>query len=98
MQQVVSSQEVKDYLGIDYDDDMTERRIEHSIRVADSFLVGALGRNYPKADPRAKELALMVISDIFDHRELTQKETAMYRKLAHDFELQLRLEMQGNEI
>lgn len=89
----VTNQDVKDYLGIDYADEMTDRRIQHSIRVADSFMQGALGKDYPKDDPRAIELSLMVIADIFDHYALTQKERATYRKLAHDFELQMRLEM-----
>lgn len=91
--ELVSTQDVKDYLGIDFTDDMTERRIERSIRVADKFLIGALGKDYPRDDERAQELALMIIADLFDNRELSQKQASMYRKLAHDFELQLRLEM-----
>lgn len=86
-------QDVRDYLGIDFIDDMTERRLVRSINVADKFLIGALGVDYPIDDERAQELALMIIADLFDNRELSQKQESMYRKLAHDMELQLRLEM-----
>lgn len=90
---LLTPQDVKDYLGIDWSDDMVERRIAHTIKVADLFLQDAIGKDYPKDDARAKELGLMIISDLFDHHELTQKERATYRKLAHDFELQMRLEL-----
>lgn len=90
---MLTSQDVKDYLGIDWSDEAMERRITRTIAVADKFLEGAIGVDYPKDDVRAQELTLMIISDLFDHRELTQKEKAVYRKLAHDFELQIKLEL-----
>lgn len=90
---LLSSEEVKDYLGIDWTDEAMERRIKRSILVADKYLEGAIGKDYPREDPRAQELALMIIADIYDHNELTQKERTTYRKLAYDFEWQLKLEM-----
>lgn len=84
---------VKDYLGIDFTDPMTERRLLRLITVADKFLVGSLGATYPRDDVRTQELGLMIIADLYDHRELSQKQNSMYRKLAHDIELQIRLEM-----
>lgn len=90
---LVTNNEVKDYLGIDWTDDAMERRITRTIAVADKFLQGAIGTDYPTDDVRVQELTLMIIADLFDHRELTQKEQSVYRKLAHDFELQIRLEM-----
>ena len=90
---LVTNNEVKDYLGIDWTDDAMERRITRTIAVADKFLQGAIGTDYPNEDVRVQELTLMIIADLFDHRELTQKEQSVYRKLAHDFELQIRLEM-----
>lgn len=86
-------QTVRDYLSIDFIDDMTDRRLNRLVTVADSFLKGAVGNDYPVDDPRAQELAMMIIADLYDNRELSQKQQAMYRKLAYDFELQLRLEM-----
>ena len=95
--QVISNnidiQDVKDYLGITWDDAAMERRLTRLLRTADAFLVGALGENYPKSDPRCQELALMIVADLYDHRELSQKEKYTYRKMASDFELQIRLEM-----
>lgn len=90
---LVTNQEVKDYLGIDWTDEAMERRITRTIAVADKFLEGAICVDYPRDDVRAQELALMIIADLFDHRELTQKEQSVYRKLAYDFEQQIRLEM-----
>lgn len=86
---------VKDYLGIDFTDDMTERRLERLVAVADKFMIGALGHSYPVDDERVQELMLMIIADLYDNRELTQKQASTYRKLAHDFELQIRMEMRG---
>ena len=42
---VVTVEEVKDYLGIDYVDEMTERNINRSINTADSYLKGSIGDN-----------------------------------------------------
>ena len=46
-------QEVKDYLGIDYDDDMVNRRLNNLIKVAESFLKGAIGKSFDREDARA---------------------------------------------
>lgn len=51
--------EIKNYLGIDYDDDVSNRNIKKYMSVADSWLKGAIGENYPKNDERAKQLALL---------------------------------------
>ena len=92
-----TTQEVMDYLGIDYADDMITRNIERSITVADAYLKGAVGKNYPIDDPRAKELALIFISDLYDNRGMIEKVNGNIRRLVDDFTLQLRLELRGNE-
>lgn len=84
--------DVKDYLGINWEDVTLERRITRLLQVADSLLTGAIGKDYVKNDPRAQELTLMIVADLFDNRDLTQKEKSTYRKIAQDFELQMRLE------
>ena len=38
-----TTQEVMDYLGIDYADEMVTRNIERTITVADAYLKGAVG-------------------------------------------------------
>ena len=92
---VVSVDEVKDELGIDYADEMTERKIIRSIKTADAYLKGAIGENYPIDDPRAKDLALMVVVDLYENRGLKDTVSGNTRKLVEDFSLQLRLELRG---
>lgn len=91
--QVVSVQEVKDYLGIDYSDDMVERNIERAIKTADAYLKGSIGEEYPVDDPRAKELALIIVSDLYDNRGINSTISGNTRRLVADFSLQLLLEL-----
>lgn len=91
--QVVSVDEVLAYLGIDYSDDMVDKNIERVIKTADAYLKGSIGQNYPVEDPRAKELALIIISDLYDNRGLQTTISGNTRKLVEDFSLQLRLEL-----
>lgn len=85
--------EVMDYLGIDYADKMVTTNIERSIKTADAYLKGAVGENYPADDPRAKELALIFISDLYDNRGMIEKVSGNVRRLVDDFALQLRMEL-----
>jgi hypothetical protein len=90
---VVSVDEVKDYLGIDYADEMIERNINRAIKTADAYLKGSIGENYPIDDPRAKELALIIISDLYDNRGFNSTVSGNTRRLVDDLSLQLRLEL-----
>ena len=94
---VVTTDEVITYLGIDYTDDMVIKNIERLIPVADSYLKGSIGKDYPIEDPRAKELALIIISDLYDNRGLTTTVSANTRRLVDDLSLQLRLELRRAE-
>lgn len=89
---VVTVQEAKDYLGIDYADEMIERRLNSVIRSTDLFLDGAIGKGYDKTDDRVKEVALMIIGEMFEDRALTSKETGSYRRLTQNLLYQLRIE------
>ena len=91
--QVVSAEEVREYLGIDYADDMVNKNIERTIKTADAYLKGSIGKNYPVSDPRAKELALIIISDLYDNRGVQSTISGNTRKLVDDMSLQLRLEL-----
>ena len=91
----ININELKGYLGIDYSDDTTDKRLKHLIRVADKYLESSLGKNYPENDDRVIELAFIVISDLYDSHDLTEKVSVNIRKLVSDFSLQLRLEMRG---
>mgnify|MGYP003293636154 CR=1 FL=1 len=90
---VVSVTEVMNYLGIDYADDMVEDNIKRVIRSADVYLKGSIGADYPVEDPRAKELALIVISDLYDNRGITSTVSGNTRRLVDDLALQLRIEL-----
>jgi hypothetical protein len=85
--------EVLAYLGIDYADDMVNNNVERCIRVADMYLKGSIGENYPTEDPRVKELALILISDLYDNRGMIEKTAGNVRRLVDDMSLQLRLEL-----
>lgn len=90
---VVSVDEVLAYLGIDYADDMVNTNIERAIKTADAYLKGSIGENYPVQDPRSKELALLLVADLYDNRGLTSTVSGNTRRLVEDLSLQLRLEL-----
>lgn len=90
---VVSVEEVLAELGIDYADDMVNKNINRAIKTADAYLKGSIGENYPVEDPRAKELALIIISDIYDNKGLKDTVSGNTRRLVDDMSLQLRLEL-----
>ena len=90
---VVSVDEVLAYLGIDYSDDMVNTNIERAIKTADAYLKGSIGENYPVQDPRSKELALLLVADLYDNRGLTSTVSGNTRRLVEDLSLQLRLEL-----
>lgn len=92
---VVSVNEVLAYLGIDYEDDMTIKNVERTIKTADAYLKGSIGLDYPVNDPRAKELALIIISDLYDNRGIQSTISGNTRKLVDDLSLQLRLELRS---
>lgn len=84
--------EVKDYLGIDYNDEVSNRNLERYIKVADIYLKGAIGDDYPKNDERAKQLALFIIEDLYDRGSYSVKENSSLERLKNDFILQLQCE------
>lgn len=93
---MLTNQEVMDYLGIDYADEVITRNIERSIITADAYLKGSIGKDYPAEDPRVKELALIFISDLYDNRGMIEKVAGNVRRLVEDMSLQLRLELRSS--
>ena len=90
----VTNEMVKQYLGIDITDDMIEANITRLIPVADAYLKGAIGENYPVDDPKAIELGLIIIADLYENRFVTSdKVSNQTRRIVSDFGLQLRLEL-----
>jgi len=90
---LVDVTEVLAYLGIDYADDAVLINVNRLINTADSYLKSAVGENYPKDDPKAKEVALLVISDLYDNRGMTINNFNITRKIIDDMTLQLQLEL-----
>lgn len=83
--------EVKDYLGIDFDDDVSNRNLTRFIDVAESYLKGAIS-NLPEDDERVKQLALFIIEDLYDRGSYSVKENSTIEKMKNDFIMQLQCE------
>jgi len=94
---LVTVQQVKDYLGIDYEDEQVVNNIERLIKVADKMLTGALGRSYPENDERVQECALIIIEDLYSQRGINDKIAHNTRILFNDLMMQVRLEMRDND-
>lgn len=90
---VVSVDEVLADLGIDYADTTVTSNITRLISTADAYLQSSIGEDYPKDDPKAKELALIIIADLYDNRGMTSTVSSNTRKLVDDMSWQLRLEL-----
>lgn len=88
---MLSVDDVKKELGIDFSDKNTDARLERYIKVAEAWLKGAVG-TYNSSDERAKQLALLIIEDLFDRNSNTVKENATINKLKNDFIMQLKWE------
>ena len=91
-------EEIKDYLGIDYADDMTDRRLTNLIDVSKSIIEGAVGVNYPADNPKIKELALILIADLYDLGDNGAKLTNNIERYKNTLCTQLRLEMRDNDV
>ena len=92
---MVKIDDLKNYLGIDYVDEMITANLERSLKTADAFLMGSIGINYPKDDARAEELTLVVASELYENRGmmLSGSVSNTTRKMVDDLSLQLRLEL-----
>lgn len=84
-------EEVKDYLGIDFDDNVSDRNITRFIDVAESYLKGAISK-LPEDDERVKQLALFIIEKLYDRGSYSVKENSAIEKMTNDFIMQLQCE------
>lgn len=89
-------QDVRDFLGIDFEDAANERVLIGLIGVSEAFLCGALGNSYPQDDERIKALQKFVIADLYDNREMNDKVVGARKRLIDSMLLQLKLEMRSN--
>lgn len=96
----ISEQDVYDYLGIDYADDMVSRRVQGLLMAIDSYLAGAIGEDYaiavsPESRAKAKEIGLMLIGELYDGRGGTGKERTVVRTLLSSMMLHLQLDFES---
>lgn len=91
----LTAQDVKDYLGIDFTDDATDRLILNMLLTADAFMKGAVGESYPVDDERVKQVQKIIISDLYDHRDLSDKVSGATRRFVDSTLMQIKLEMRG---
>lgn len=93
----ITEQDVFDYLGIDYADDVAYRRAQSLIQTVDAYLTGAIGLNYaslvgPEELSKAREIGLMLIGELYEGRGATDKERAVIRVLLSSMLMQLQLD------
>lgn len=84
---VITSDDLLAYLGIDYADDMVNKNIANAIAYADGELRESVSDDYPVDHPLTPELALLYASASYDKRDLAGNEL----KRANDIALKLRL-------
>ena len=87
---IVTLEEAKAYLRVDFNDD--DVLITSLISAADEYLKAAISETYDVKSERARTLALIVVGDLYDNRELSEKVSGNTRRLVQSFALQLRLE------
>lgn len=93
---MVNYNEALEYLGIDYADEVVERNVKRALATAVRTLQGAVGDDVAMLlpdDPRAKELVLIYLDDLYSNRGLSAKVSGATRRLVQSMELQLRLEL-----
>lgn len=88
----LTTKDVKNHLGIDYEDEMMEWNISRLIRLADKYLKGAVHEKYDKDDERAIQLSLQVIDDLYNKRGIFSNLSKNEKMLFEDMMLQLKLE------
>lgn len=91
-EKLLTIDEIKNHLIIDELDNSQKKDLERLIKVADEYLQGSIGKDYPRNSERAKQIALFIIEDLYDRSSLTINESRTLKKMKNDFAEQLRLE------
>lgn len=87
---VITSEDLLAYLGIDYADDMVNKNIENAIAYADGELRESVSDNYPVDHPLAPELALLYATASYEKRDLSGNELKRADQIALKLRLYLR--------
>lgn len=88
---MVGLEDAKSYMHIDHDED--DELINQCISAAEEYLLGAIGSGYDGTSERARMLALMVVSDLYDNRGTTERASVKTRTIVENFAQQMRLEL-----
>lgn len=84
------------YLGIDYADEVIRKNVTRALATAVKTLHGAVGEDVEKLmhnDPRATELVLVFLDDLYSQRGVSAKVTGNTRRMVADMVLQLQMEL-----
>jgi len=90
---VITSEDLVAFLGIDYVDDMVTTNITRAINTADGNLRESVSDDYPVDHPLTKELALLYAAASYENRDIVDNES----KRANDLALKLRLVLRRRE-
>lgn len=89
--------EALQYLGIDYADVLVQANVTRALAAAQKILEGAVGADVWELlpdDPRATELVLMYLDDLYSDRGVSAKVSGATRRLVATMVLQLQLDVQ----
>ena len=92
---VITSEDLLAYLGIDYADDTVNKNIAHAIAYADGELRESVADDYPVDHPLAPELARLYAAASYEQRELSDNESKRAAQIA--LKLRLVLRRRSNE-
>jgi uncharacterized phage protein (predicted DNA packaging) len=93
---MITLDEAKAYLRVDLADENDERMLKLAIGAANRWMISAIGIGYDEDDPKARQLELMVMGDLYDNRTTSEISEKNVRKLFNDISLQLRLELRDD--
>lgn len=91
-------EDLKDYSGVDYADEVVERRLTRALYAGIRLVEGGIGFDVFDVlpDERAPELALIYADDLYNGRGTLNSDSAKVsgatRRLVNDLEQQLKLE------
>lgn len=88
---MVGLEDAKSYMHIDHDED--DELINQCISAAEEYLLDAIGEGYDGTSERARMLALMVVSDLYDNRGTTERASTKTRAIVENFAQQMRLKL-----
>lgn len=84
------------YLGIDYPDDIIRKNVTRALATAVKTLHGAVGEDVETLmpdDPRAQELVLIYLDDLYSERGVAAKVSGATRRMVADMVMQLQMEL-----